>query len=74
MKFDSIALQEEIKGLNLKQAVLRLEETKPEFKKLDNSFRLVGWKMHPSRWERYAKINHERLLLMNQIEKLQETT
>jgi len=73
MKFDSLALHEEIKGLNIKQAVLRLEETKPEFKKLDNAWRMVGGKMPQSRQDRYWVIMHERRLLMNQIEKLKKT-
>lgn len=73
MKFDSIALQEEIKGLNIKQAVLRLKEIKPEFKRLDSSFRLVGWGMHPSRQERYQILRHEIRLLMDQIYKLRMT-
>ena len=70
MKFDSIALQEEIKGLSLKQAVIRLEETKPEFKKLDNAWRMDGGNMPQNRQNRYSVLRHERRLLMDQIYKL----
>jgi len=73
MKFDSIALQEEIKGLSLKQAVLRLAETKPEFKKLDNAWRMVGGNMPQNRQDRYSVLMHERRLLIDQIYKLRMT-
>ena len=73
MRNNSIELQEEIKGLNLKQAILRLEETKSEFKKLNNAWRGCRDEMPQNHQDRYMILRRERGLLVDQVYKLRMT-
>ena len=73
MKFNSLALQEEIKGLNIKQAVIRLKETKLEFNNLNNAWRGNRDEMSQSHQDRYMVLRRERGLLVDQIYKLRMT-
>lgn len=74
MKFDSLALQKEIKGLSENQVLRRLEDLKPELKKLDNAWMMIGWKMSVNRQNRYHWLRWEKKLLKEQLTRLRMNT
>ena len=74
MKHNSLAIQEEIKGLSENQVLRRLEDLKPELKKLDNAWMMVGSKMSVNRQNRYHLLCWEKRLLKEQLIRLRMNT
>ncbi len=74
MKHNSLAIQEEIKGLSENQVLRRLEDLKPELKKLDNAWMMVGSKMSVNRQNRYHWLCWEKRLLKEQLTRLRMNT